>query len=77
LLEFEHLADRLVFADYLAEGTAAGERAKRLDGALRQCAETSAEIRRDWVARMAQDLGCLPRRDTARGNRLAVAWRNS
>jgi len=41
LLEFEHLADRVVFADYLAEVTAAGERVKRLEAALGQCAETS------------------------------------
>jgi transposase len=44
LLEFEHLADRVVFADYLAEVTAAGERVKRLEAALRQCAETSAQV---------------------------------
>ena len=44
LLEFEHLADRIVFADYLAEVTAAGERIKRLEAALRQCAETSTQV---------------------------------
>jgi transposase len=44
LLEFEHVADRVVFADYLAEVTAAGERVKRLEAALRQCAETSAQV---------------------------------
>jgi transposase len=38
---FEHLADRVVFADYLVEVTAAGERIKRLEAALRQCAESS------------------------------------
>ena len=43
-LEFEHLADRVVFADYLAEVTAAGERVKRLEAALQQCAETSAQV---------------------------------
>src|SRR5262249_46237409 len=42
-LTFEHLADRVVFADYLAEVTAATERVKRLDGALRQCAQTTPQ----------------------------------
>jgi transposase len=37
-LELEQLADRIVLADYLAEVTAAGERVKRLDAALRECA---------------------------------------
>ena len=40
-LEFEHLAERVAFADYLAEVIAATERVKRLEGALRQCAQTS------------------------------------
>ena len=40
---YEHLADRLVFADYLAEVTAAAERLKRLEAALRQCAETTPQ----------------------------------
>src|SRR5215218_6566007 len=44
LLEFEHLADRVVFADYLAEVTAARQRVERLEAALRQCAETSAQV---------------------------------
>jgi transposase len=43
-VEFEHLADRVVFADYLAEVTAAGERIKRLEAALRQCAESSDQV---------------------------------
>ena len=43
-LEFQHLADRVVFADYLAEVTAAGERVKRLEAALRQCAESNAQV---------------------------------
>jgi transposase len=43
-VEFEHLADRIVFADYLAEVTAAGERIKRLEAALRQCAESSNQV---------------------------------
>ena len=38
-VELEHLADRVVFAGYLAEVTAAGERIKRLEAALHQCAE--------------------------------------
>lgn len=42
-LEFEHLADRVVFADYLAEVTAATERVKRLEAALRQCAQTTPQ----------------------------------
>jgi transposase len=43
-LEFEHLPDRIVFADYLAEVTAAGERIKRLEAALHQCAQTSSQV---------------------------------
>jgi len=43
-LEFEHLPDRIVFADYLAEVTAAGERTKRLEAALHQCAQTSSQL---------------------------------
>jgi transposase len=42
-LEFEQLADRIVFADYLAEVTAACERVKRLNAALRQCAQTTRQ----------------------------------
>jgi len=42
-LEFKELADRIVFADYLAEVTAATERVKRLEGALRQCAQTTPQ----------------------------------
>jgi transposase len=40
-LRFEYVADQVVFADYLAEVTAAGERVKRLDAALRQGAATA------------------------------------
>jgi transposase len=43
-LEFEHLPDRVVFADYLAEVNAAGDRITRLDGALHQCAQSSTQI---------------------------------
>jgi hypothetical protein len=43
-VELEHLADRVVLADYLAELTAAGERIKRLEAALRQCAESSEQL---------------------------------
>jgi transposase len=43
-VELEHLADRVVFADYLAEVTAAGERIKRLEAALHQCAESSEQL---------------------------------
>jgi transposase len=43
-LEFEHLPDRVVFADYLAEVTAAGERIKRLETALHQCAQSSSQV---------------------------------
>jgi transposase len=43
-LEFEHLPDRIVFADYLAEVTAAGERIKRLEAALHQCAQSSSQV---------------------------------
>jgi transposase len=43
-LEFEHLPDRVVFADYLAEVTAAGDRIKRLETALQQCAQSSSQV---------------------------------
>jgi transposase len=43
-LEFEQLPDRVVFADYLAEVTAAGERIKRLEAALHQCAHSSSQV---------------------------------
>ena len=43
-LAFEHLPDRVVFADYLAEVNAAGERIKRLEGALHQCAHSSSQV---------------------------------
>jgi transposase len=42
-LEFEPLADRVVFADYLTEVTAASERVKRLQAALRECAQTTRQ----------------------------------
>jgi transposase len=42
-LHFEHVADEVVFADYLAVVLAASERVARLEGALRQCAQTSAQ----------------------------------
>lgn len=41
---FAHVADQVVLGDYLAEVTAAGERIKRLDAALRQCAATSSQV---------------------------------
>lgn len=43
-LEFAHLPDRVVFADYLAEVTAGGERIKRLEAALHQCAQSSSQV---------------------------------
>jgi len=43
-LQFEHVPDQVVFADYLAEVTAAGVRVKRLEAALHQYAETSAQV---------------------------------
>jgi transposase len=43
-VKFEHVGDQVVFADYLAEVTAGGERVKRLEAALRQCAETSSQV---------------------------------
>lgn len=42
--QFEHVADQVVFADYLAEVIAAGERVSRLEGALRQCAASSSQV---------------------------------
>jgi transposase len=43
-LTFEHLPDRVVFAEYLAEVIAAGERIKRLEAALHQCAQSSSQV---------------------------------
>ena len=43
-LQFEHVADQVVFADYLSVVLAASERVARLEGALRQCAQTSAQM---------------------------------
>jgi transposase len=43
-LEFEHLPDRIVFADYLAEVNAAGERITRLERALHECAQSSSQV---------------------------------
>lgn len=42
-LEFEHLPDRVVFGDYLAQVIAAGERVKRLEAALRECAKSTRQ----------------------------------
>ena len=42
-IQFDQLADRVVFGDYLAEVRAAGERVKRLEAALRECAETASQ----------------------------------
>lgn len=42
-LQFEHIADRVVFAEYLAEVVAAGERLKRLEAALRECAPSTRQ----------------------------------
>jgi len=42
-LTFVHQADQVVFAEYLAEVVAAGERLKRLDMALRHCAQTTPQ----------------------------------
>jgi transposase len=43
-LEFEHRPDRIVFADYLAEVNSAGERIKRLEAALYDCAQSSSQV---------------------------------
>jgi transposase len=43
-LHFEHVPDQIVFADYLAVVTAAGERIKRLETALHQCAQNSSQV---------------------------------
>jgi transposase len=43
-LNFEQVADQIVFADYLAEVTAADERVKRLEAALHSCAETTTKV---------------------------------
>src|SRR5207253_4606356 len=43
-LHFEHVADQIVFSDYLAVVTAAGERIKDLEAALHQCAQNSSQV---------------------------------
>jgi transposase len=43
-LKFEHAPDQIVFDDYRAEVTAAGERIKRLETALHQCAQSSSQV---------------------------------
>ncbi len=43
-LHFEHVADQIVFSDYLAVVTAAGERIKHLEAALHQCAQDSSQV---------------------------------
>lgn len=43
-LQFEHRPDQIVFGDYLTEVTAAGERIKRLETALQQCAQGSSQV---------------------------------
>jgi transposase len=43
-LEFEYLPDRVVFTEYLTEVTTAGERIKRLESALHQCAQSSSQV---------------------------------
>ena len=50
-LQFDQLADRVVFAEYLAEVTAAGERIKRLEAALRR--GSPAPVCRDQRLRRA------------------------
>ena len=43
-LQFPHVPDQIVFDDYLAEVTATGERIKRLETALQQCAQGSSQV---------------------------------
>jgi transposase len=43
-LHFEHVPDQVVFAEYLAEVTATGERIKRLETALHLCAQSSSQV---------------------------------
>ena len=43
-LRFEHVADQVVHAEYLAEVTAAAERIKRLETALQHCAQDSSQV---------------------------------
>jgi len=43
-LQFAHAPDQVVFDDYLAEVTGAGERIKRLETALQQCAQSSSQV---------------------------------
>lgn len=44
-LRFAHQADQVVFEDYRAMVRAAGERVRRLEDALRECALDSAQVR--------------------------------
>lgn len=43
-LTFAHAPDQIVFDDYLTEVTGAGERIKRLETALQQCAQSSSQV---------------------------------
>jgi transposase len=43
-LPFEQVGDQIVFADYLAEVTAASERVERLEAALHSCAQTTTKV---------------------------------
>src|SRR5205823_4665032 len=43
-LKFEHLPDQVVCADYLAQVTGEGERIKRLETALHQCAQSPSQV---------------------------------
>lgn len=58
-LTFDHIADRVVFADYLAEVVAAGERVKRLDAALRQCAQTTPQAALIYALQAFRGIGFL------------------
>jgi transposase len=44
-VQFAQVADQIVFDDYLAEVRAAAERVKRLEAALRSCAQTASQHR--------------------------------
>ena len=85
-LQFEHLPDRVVFADYLAEVTAAGERIKRLEAALRAVRPElepggahpcPAGLSRHWLPERG-DHRCRSWRSASLPNRTAVhglRWR--
>ncbi len=58
-LELDQLADRVVLAEYLAELIATGERIKRLEAALRECAQTCHQAQLITALQALRGIGWL------------------